>query len=170
MSSISSHRGRPLSDPFTLFLFFRSSSSWSSFYLHPLRPLILYWLRFVFWLPFFFSKLVPNGMQIYSWNCSVNVSRSAWNWQQIVDARLEGYRINSPLRRRERGNRREREKERKGDKREERRKVRKENKKRKKKEEKGTAEGKERKDPQFPRCGSNHDQLIRAVISANCFH
>lgn len=98
MSSISSHRGRPLSDPFTLFLFFRSSSSWSSFYLHPLRPLILYCLRFVFWLPFFFSKLVPNGMQIYSWNCSVNVSRSAWNWQQIVDARLERRAIESILR------------------------------------------------------------------------
>lgn len=30
---------------------------------------------------FFFSKLVSNGMQIYSWNCYGNVSRSAWNWQ-----------------------------------------------------------------------------------------
>lgn len=51
------------------------------------------------------------------------------------------------------------------------RKLEKKTKKRKrKKRKKGTAEGKERKDPQFPRCGSNHDQLIRAVISANCFH
>lgn len=33
-----------------------------------------------------------------------------------------------------------------------------------------TAERKERKVPQFPRCCSNHDQLIRTVISANCFH
>ena len=78
------------------------------------------------------------------------------NWQQIADARLGDYKINFPLRRRgeEKGKGGEGERrKRKG-----------------KKDEKRTTEGKERKNPQFPRCRSNHDQLIRSVISANCFH
>lgn len=71
---------------------------------------------------------------------------------QIADVRLEDYKINFPLRggggekkvwrrkEEERGRERER------------------------------GKGRRKRIRSFLRCRSNHDQLIRAVISANCFH
>lgn len=74
---------------------------------------------------------------------------------QIADVRLEDYKINFPLR--GGGEKRKEEKRRYG---EERRTER----------ERERGKGRRKRIRSFLRCRSNHDQLIRAVISANCFH
>lgn len=74
---------------------------------------------------------------------------------QIADVRLEDYKINFPLR----GG---------GERRREKKVWRRKEGERGRERERG--KGRRKRIRSFLRCRSNHDQLIRAVISANCFH